>query len=155
MSSPQPSAPAAPPPPAAGNQPEDDAMCRYCFDGVEAGPLISPCRSCLVLQPVLRYLPDTCTQLHWWAEVGAPDVLATLAAHGTPLPLARSHTSIRKCSVAIIAVLLLENVTFGPGAGQSAYSPRVLHSRHPPHALQRVHSRVSAPSLNFTTAFLF
>ena len=80
-------------------------MCRYCFDGVESGPLISPCRLCPVLQPFLCYLSDACTQLHWWAEVGAHDVLEALAAHGTPPPLPRSQSSIRKCSVVTTAVM--------------------------------------------------
>jgi hypothetical protein len=76
--------PPAAPPLQPQQQPEDDAMCRYCFEGMDAGPLISPCRSTPILQRVFSNTAETAAQLHWRPEVGASLVPAPLAEDGGP-----------------------------------------------------------------------
>lgn len=41
---PQPQQPAPPPVPPPPEPPEEDAQCRICYGGAEAGPLVTPCR---------------------------------------------------------------------------------------------------------------
>jgi hypothetical protein len=78
-------------PPEQQPQPDEEAMCRYCFDGADAGPLISPCRLPLIYQQVLCYIAHIAAQLHRRATLGSPHLLAALAEDGAQQPRDTLH----------------------------------------------------------------